>query len=86
MHSRPARPPIAITPRQGTALFVVLVVLVMLTLAAYTFSGTMLDERKASEMSTRDIQSRLLAESGIEYVAAMLENPDELTLLNTYHD
>ena len=74
------------SPRHGAALFIVLVVLVMLTLAAYTFTSTMVGERQATEMYARDVQSRLLAESGIEYVAALLESPDELTQQNYYHD
>ena len=72
--------------RRGSALFVVLVVLVLLTLATYTFTSTMIAERQASEMYGREVQSRLLAESGVEYAAALLENPDELTEQNYYHD
>ncbi|MCA9043385.1 MAG: general secretion pathway protein GspK [Planctomycetaceae bacterium] len=72
--------------RGGTALFVVLVVLVLLTLAAYVFMTSMIAERQATKMYAREVQTRLLAESGIEYAAAMLENPDELIDQNYYHD
>ncbi len=72
--------------RRGTVLFVVLIVLVLLTLATFTFTRTMVAERNATSMYARDVQSRLLAESGIEYAATLLENPDDLVDQNFYHD
>jgi hypothetical protein len=74
-------------PRGGSALIVVLVLIVMLSLAAYTFSETMIVENESAEFALRQAQARACAESGIEYAAVVLgteEDPEQpLTL---YHD
>jgi type II secretory pathway component PulK len=54
----------------------VLVVIVVLTLAAYQFSELMMAEFRAADSYTRSAQARALAESGIHYAAAALSNPD----------
>ncbi len=58
--------------RNGTALVLVLVVIAMLTLAAYTFSELMITEYRAVDAYGRQAQSHAWAQSGVEYVAALL--------------
>lgn len=58
--------------RQGMILVVVLVVVSLLALAALTFSQLMLAERRATELMSRRLQARVLAESGVDYVRSML--------------
>ena len=59
-------------PRRGVILVVVLVVIVLLTLAVFTFSKFMLAQRRATNTTLRQTQARLLTESGIEYLRAIL--------------
>jgi len=73
-------------PRRGSALIVVLIVVVLLTLGAYTFLDSMILERRAADFSARTAQSRALADSGIEFAAAMLGNPADIETENIYHD
>jgi type II secretory pathway component PulK len=61
--------------RKGVVLLIVLVVIVMLSLAAYQYSGWMTSEYKADRTEMRQAQARALATSGINYVMAMLANP-----------
>jgi DNA uptake protein ComE-like DNA-binding protein len=65
---------------------VVLVVIVLLSLAAYTFSEVMISEYHAVDMYGRDVQSRLLADSGVEMAAALLGNREESTPALVYHN
>jgi len=58
--------------RRGVILVVVLIVIVLLTLAVLTFSKFMSAQRRATNTTLRQTQARLLAESGIEYLRAML--------------
>ena len=58
--------------RRGVILVVVLVVIVLLTLAVYAFSRFMTAQRRVANTSLRHTQARLLTESGIEYLRAML--------------
>ena len=71
--------PAAISERRGMVLVIVLVVVSLLALAALTFSQLMLAERGATELTSRRMQARMLAESGIDYVRTMLIL-DELSL------
>lgn len=64
--------------RQGVVLLAVLVVLVLLSLAAYQFSELMMAEYKASDSYVRSAQAKALADSGVHFLAAMLSNPDAL--------
>lgn len=73
------------SPR-GSALIVVLIVVVLLTLGAYTFLDSMILERRAADFSARSAQSRALADSGVEYAAAMLGNPADIESENIYHN
>lgn len=73
--------------RGGSALIVVLILIVMLSLAAYTFSETMIVENESSEFALRQAKARACAESGIEYAAVVLgqdEDPEQPLML--YHD
>lgn len=54
-------------------LVIVLVVVALLSLAAYTFSQTMLTERLAAKLFVRQGQARALAESGVDMVRLLLE-------------
>jgi type II secretory pathway component PulK len=69
------------TKRRGVVLLAVLIVIVVLTLSAYLFSDAMLAEYRGTDSYARAAQARALAESGIDYAAALLSNPD--TFANT---
>lgn len=71
--------------RGGTALIVVLIVVVMLSLGAYTFSEFMVTEARASSLFGQDAQARMLAESGVELSAAVLGSADNVLLDSVYH-
>src|SRR5262249_10511333 len=62
--------------RRGVVLLAVLVVVTLLTLAAYQYGNMMLSEYKAADASRRTAMARAAAKSGIDYFAAMLTNPD----------
>jgi type II secretory pathway component PulK len=68
-------------PRRGVVLLAVLVVLVLLTLAAYQYNELMLAENRAAYSYTQTLQARALAESGVHYTAALIANPDNVTSL-----
>lgn len=63
------------TARRGVVLLGVLVVIVVLSLAAYQFSEMMSAEYAAMGSYTRTTQTRGLVESGVHYTAAMLADP-----------
>jgi type II secretory pathway component PulK len=65
--------------RRGIVLPAVLVVVVLLTLAAYEFSELMTAEYRAAESNRRAVQAHALADSGIHYAAALLSNTDTFT-------
>jgi hypothetical protein len=62
--------------RRAAVLLAVLVVIVLLTLAAYQYSDWMMAETRASASYTRSAQAQALADSGVNYAAAILSNPD----------
>ena len=62
--------------RRGVVLLAVLVVVTLLSLAAYQYGNMMLSEYKAADASRRTAMARAAAKSGIDYFAAMLTNPD----------
>src|SRR5262245_57873623 len=69
--------------RRGIVLLAVLVTIVLLSLAAYSFSELMLSEAKAARSAQRVAQSQAIANSGIHYCAALLSNRDAFaTTLN----
>jgi len=63
-------------PRRGVVLLAVLIVVVLLTLAAYQYSELMMAEYKATSSYTRATQARTAAESGINYAAILLSDPN----------
>ncbi|MEZ6065191.1 MAG: hypothetical protein R3B90_05675 [Planctomycetaceae bacterium] len=71
--------------RTGSALLVVLVVVTLLSLAAYSFSQLMVVEARATRHYSQDAQARELANSAVDYTAAMLGNPIE-EVPNYYHN
>lgn len=58
--------------RRGAVLVVVLVAIVLLSLAAYSFTDAMVSEMAATSMFERQAKARLLAESGVEWIAAVV--------------
>lgn len=62
--------------REGVVLFAVLVIVVILTLAAYQLSELMMAEYRAADSYRRSVQARALADSGVAYAAALLANPE----------
>jgi hypothetical protein len=54
-------------------------VVVVLTLAAYQFNELMTAEYRAADSASRAVQARIFADSGIQYTAALLSNPDSVT-------
>ncbi len=70
---------------RGAVLLIVLVIVVLLALGAYTFSETMISEREATAMFGRKVETRSFADSGIEYVAATLGRTTE-TPFESFYD
>jgi type II secretory pathway component PulK len=62
--------------RTGMVLYAVLIVVVLLSLAAYQYSELMSQEQTAAASSLRQVQARACADSGIHAVAAWLADPD----------
>src|SRR6516162_1158246 len=59
--------------RTGSVLLIVLVVVALLALGAYTFAELMIVESEASATYGREVQARALADSGVELAASLLE-------------
>ena len=55
-------------PRRGVALIIVLVLIVMISLGAYTFSKQMVAQERAVVMAGRRIQAEAAVASGVEYI------------------
>jgi type II secretory pathway component PulK len=70
-HQRPAG-----RKREGVVLLAVLVIVVVLTLAAYQLSELMMAEYRAADSYKRSVQARALADSGVAYTAMVLANPE----------
>jgi type II secretory pathway component PulK len=62
--------------RRGIVLLAVLIVVVLLTLAAYQYSELMMAEYKATASYTKATQARAAAESGVNYAAMLLSDPN----------
>lgn len=60
------------TKRRAMILIVVLVVVTMLTLAAYTYVSLMRSHRESSVQTNRQLQARLMVDSGTDYVRTFL--------------
>ena len=66
--------------RGGTVLIVCLVAVVLLSLCAYTFTAMMVVEEEASVLLSRQVQSKYLVESGVDYVRLFLSDDDDTIL------
>ncbi len=77
--SLPTRNPLRrrVRSRQGMVLIVVLVTIVILSLAAYSFTALMQTEEQATRLMTRRIQSKYLVDSGVDYVRLYLSSTDD---------
>ena len=64
--------------REGFFLVVVLVVVAVATLAAYSFTETMLAYDEATHLSGDHVQTRAAAESGVEMTRLLLSQPADL--------
>lgn len=62
--------------RPAVVLLAVLIVVVVMTLAAYQYSEWVTAEFKAADAFSRTAQARSLALSGVNYAAAALSNPE----------
>ncbi|HID21408.1 MAG TPA: hypothetical protein EYP14_03295 [Planctomycetaceae bacterium] len=58
--------------RRGSVLLVVLVIVALLSLGAYTFSEIMVTEAEGTAMFGRAVQARLFADSAVDLVLAVL--------------
>ena len=63
----------------GFLLVIVLVTIVLISLAAYSFTALMQVEEEAARLQIRQVQSKYLADSGVDYVRMFLAN-DEATI------
>ncbi|MDB5384625.1 MAG: Type secretory pathway component PulK-like protein [Planctomycetaceae bacterium] len=71
---------------RGLVLIVVLVVIVLLSLGAYTFSEYMVIENKSANFHGKTIQARALADSGVEFVSAILSNRAHVASVGLFHN
>ena len=62
--------------RQGMLLVIVLVTVVILSLSVYTFTALMQTEEEASRLGTRQLQSKNLVDSGMDFVRLYLSNSE----------
>lgn len=58
--------------RSGLVLIIVLVTVVILSLSAYTFTALMQTEEQAARLITRQVQSKYLVDSGVDYTRQYL--------------
>ena len=79
IHTRKA-PQHSAPSARGFVLIVVLVTVVLLSISAYTFSLLMLYEQKATNLMGRQLQSRYLVESGVDFLRLYL-SVDEETIM-----
>lgn len=72
--------------RRGMVLIIVLVVIVLLSLGAYTFSEYMVIATRATAFNSKAIQARAMADSGVEFVSVLLANRASLNTVGLYHN
>ncbi len=65
----------SVSSRRGVVLLAVLIVIVVLSLAAYRYNEYTMGEYRAVDSSIRAAQARAFAESGVWYSAGMLVDP-----------
>lgn len=72
--------------RLGSVLLLIVVVVGLLTLAAYNFAQSMTTEFEAASVYTMTVQAKASADSGIEYAATILGNKQNLAVENLIHN
>lgn len=72
--------------KRGFILVVVTIVIALLSLAAYTYSGTMQVEYEATMMHARDVEARMMAESAIEFAAIRIAEKQADPTVDLFHD
>ena len=72
--------------RLGSVLLLVVVIVAMLTLAAFNFAQTMTTELEAASMYTMSVQAKSSADSGIEFAATLLGDRTNLPNTNLIHN
>lgn len=73
-------------PRTGSVLLIVLVVVALLSLGAYTFSEFMIVEAQSTSQYGKEVQARGFADSGIELAASLLVQRREQNPESYYHN
>jgi uncharacterized membrane protein YgcG len=90
LHTHPSilnfRPSTCNPQRSGSVLLIVLVIISVLTLAAYNYTQSTLTEYEATTMYGADVQARETADSGIEYIATIVSNRTDPALQNLQHN
>ena len=66
--------------RSGVALLIVLIVIAMLALSAYTFCDLMIAEKEAAVLTGRQVQAKMLVDSGVDQIRLFLELPEQQRL------
>jgi len=75
------------SPRsKGLVLIVVMVVIVLLSLGAYTFSEYMVIENAAATFHGKTVQARALADSGVEFVSVLLGDRTQISTIGLFHN
>ncbi|MCA9214415.1 MAG: general secretion pathway protein GspK [Planctomycetales bacterium] len=62
---------------RGVALLIVLIVVTMLALTAYTFSSLMVAEKEAAVLAGRQVQAKMLVDSGVDQIRLYLEMTED---------
>ena len=65
------------TGRRGLVLIIVLVVIVFLSLGAYTFTDLMITYQESAQLTGQRLQARYLVDSGVEYVKMFLAQGED---------
>jgi type II secretory pathway component PulK len=69
--------------RRGYVLIAVLIVIAVLSLAAYRYSAMMLSEYRATNRISKNSEVKAIAESGIHYTAAILSDPNAMSSIGS---
>src|SRR5437870_13911399 len=72
---RSPKPSTGSSRRRAVVLLLVLIIVVALTLSAYRYSEAMSGEYLLADSTARAMQAQALADSGINYAAALLSDP-----------
>ena len=69
--------------RRGYVLIAVLIVIAVLSLAAYRYSAMMLAEYRATNRISKNAEVKAIADSGIHYSAAILSDPTAMSTIGS---